>query len=355
MDYPTGMFEAGGTERTASSPTLRFLDGLSISPVLLCVGLAVLASGGLLLGELWSGRLVQLAANSDGLRNVRIAVGLIAMVFYVPTATLYVLRGARRTADGLRPLVRLEDPEVRALVAAAGTQSAAGLRRAGWVGLLVSVLVPLIADLPRGDFPYELDPTPEVVWHRVAVLVVGWWVGRLLYVIGVESRRLSALAEGLRPIDIFDLKPLLPFARQGLTHALLLTGFVSIFVVMSIFEVGLGLAVGFIALLTLPAAAFGMLLPVRGVHSVIRAEKQRRLFWCQERLHTLQGDSTAGPDGPATHALADVLTLRSHLEAVREWPFDTSVLVRLAIYLVIPLGSWAGAALVERMVDAFLG
>ncbi len=63
----------------------------------------------------------------------------------------------------------------------------------------------------------------------------------------------------------------------------------------------------------------------------------------------------AGPDGTATRELADVLTLRSHLEAVREWPFDTSVLVRLAIYLVIPLGSWAGAALVERAVDAFLG
>lgn len=53
--------------------------------------------------------------------------------------------------------------------------------------------------------------------------------------------------------------------------------------------------------------------------------------------------------------LANLLTLRSHLEEVREWPFDTSVIVRFAVYLVIPLGSWAGAALVERLVNAFLG
>ena len=350
------MAEADASERNASSRTLRFLDELPVSPALLSFGLAVLVSSILLLGELSSGRLERLAAHYPyGLRNVRIAVGLIAMLAYVPTATLYVLRGARRTADGLRPLVRLEDADVRALVGAAGTQSAAGFRRAGRLGVLVALLVPLLADLPRGEFPYTLDLPAEVVWHRVAALLVGWWTGRLVYVIGVESRRLSALAEGLRPIDLFDLKPLLPFARQGLTHALLLIGYVSIFVVMSFFEVGLGLAVGFVALLTLPTAAFGMLLPVRGVHSLIRAEKQRRLAWCQERLRTLQTDSTAGPDGTATRELADVLTLRSHLEAVREWPFDTSVLVRLAIYLVIPLGSWAGAALVERAVDAFLG
>jgi hypothetical protein len=226
---------------------------------------------------------------------------------------------------------------------------------AGWLGVFVSLLIPMIADLPRGEFPYKLGLPMEVVWHRIAVLLVGWWAGRLAYAIGVESRRLSRLAEGLRPIDLFDLKPLLPFARQGLTHALILIGFVSIFVVMSLFEVGLGVAVGFIALLTLPTAAFGMLMPVRGVHSVIRAEKQRRLAWCQERLRALQIDSAAGLDGPATRDLADVLTLRAHLQEVREWPFDTSVLVRLALYLVIPLGSWAGAALVERAVDAFLG
>ncbi len=349
------MAEANASERNASSLTLRFLDELPVSPALLSFGLVALASGVLLLGELWSGRLESLAAHDrSGLRNVRIAVGLIAMVAYVPTATLYVLRGARRTVDALRPLLRLNDADVCARVDAVGTQDAAGFRWAGWLGFFVALLVPLLADLPRGEFPYVLGLPPEVVWHRVATPIVGWWVGRLIYVIGVESRRLSALANGLPPIDLFDLKPLLPFARQGLTHALLLIGFVSIFVVMSLFEVGLGLAVGFIALLTLPAAVSGMLLPVRGAHSLIRAEKQQRLAWCQERLRTLQADSAGRPDGPATRELADVLTLRSHLEAVREWPFDTSVLVRLAVYLVIPLGSWAGAALVERTMDTFL-
>jgi len=39
---------------------------------------------------------------------------------------------------------------------------------------------------------------------------------------------------------------------------------------------------------------------------------------------------------------------------VREWPFDASTLVRFGLYLLIPLGSWAGGAFVERVIDALL-
>ncbi len=182
--------------------------------------------------------------------------------------------------------------------------------------------------------------------------MVGGAVG---YLILLESRRLSALASGLRSIDLFDLEPLLPFARQGLSNALFLIGFVTIFTVMSFFEVGLGPAAGLITLMVLPAAVFGMALPVRGVHKMIREEKRRRLVWCRERLWGLECDFSRELDSSVIRELSDLLTLRSHLELVREWPFDTSVIVRLDVYLVIPLGSWAGAALVERMVDAFLG
>ena len=40
---------------------------------------------------------------------------------------------------------------------------------------------------------------------------------------------------------------------------------------------------------------------------------------------------------------------------MREWPFDASTLARFGLYLLIPLGSWAGGALVERLINAILG
>ena len=36
------------------------------------------------------------------------------------------------------------------------------------------------------------------------------------------------------------------------------------------------------------------------------------------------------------------------------WPFDTGALTRLSLYLIIPPLTWAGAALIERLVDSAL-
>ena len=350
------MADANPSALDVPSATLRFLDRLPVSPALLGFGFALLVSALLLLVEVGTGRLGRLAAESgDGLRNVRLVFGFIAMSVYLPTATLYVLRGMTRAADELRPQLRLEESDVRTRVETLGSQPVVAFRRAGWIGVFVSLMVPLLVDLPRGEFSYALDQPVETVWHRVATPIVGWWFGRLGYVILLESRRLSDLASGLRGVDVFDLQPLLPFARQGLIHSLSLIGFVSIFAVMSFFEVGFGLAAGLITLICLPVAILSMWLPVRGVHIVIRDEKERRLAECRKKLRALHVDSNRGLSERVTRDLADVLTLRAHLEAVREWPFDVSVVVRLAVYLVIPIGSWAGAALVERAVDAFLG
>jgi len=42
------------------------------------------------------------------------------------------------------------------------------------------------------------------------------------------------------------------------------------------------------------------------------------------------------------------------VRGVRDWPISTSSYVRFALYLLIPLASWAAAAVVERLVDALL-
>jgi len=52
--------------------------------------------------------------------------------------------------------------------------------------------------------------------------------------------------------------------------------------------------------------------------------------------------------------LADLLAYYDHLVDVREWPFDNRTLSRFVLYLLIPLGSWLGGALVERLVSSVL-
>ena len=42
------------------------------------------------------------------------------------------------------------------------------------------------------------------------------------------------------------------------------------------------------------------------------------------------------------------------VESVREWPLGAPALLRFALYLLIPVGSWAGGAMVERAIDVLL-
>ena len=51
----------------------------------------------------------------------------------------------------------------------------------------------------------------------------------------------------------------------------------------------------------------------------------------------------------------ELVAYEARIESVREWPFDSGTLSRFLLYLALPLGSWAGGALVERAIDGLLG
>ena len=77
------------------------------------------------------------------------------------------------------------------------------------------------------------------------------------------------------------------------------------------------------------------------------------------QLRTPGGDGSTPVDlREARIGLAEVigsLAYEARIEAVREWPFDVPTLVRFAAFLLLPLGSWLGGALVERVVSGILG
>jgi hypothetical protein len=111
-----------------------------------------------------------------------------------------------------------------------------------------------------------------------------------------------------------------------------------------------------IAAIALVGGTAALILPVRGIHLRLRQAKQAEL----ERVHA----AIRGDPGPlagslisghgASLGLSDLLAYREFIESVREWPFDTSTMLRFALYLAIPLGSWLGGAFVERLLGAAL-
>ena len=95
---------------------------------------------------------------------------------------------------------------------------------------------------------------------------------------------------------------------------------------------------------------------MRGIHLRILQAKQAEL----ERVNAaIRGDSKALTESliggrPGSLGLADLLAYRRFIESVREWPFDSPTILRFALYLAIPVGSWLGGAFVERLLAVAL-
>ncbi len=52
--------------------------------------------------------------------------------------------------------------------------------------------------------------------------------------------------------------------------------------------------------------------------------------------------------------LANLVTYKKMLEAVREWPFGASTLARVALLMAIGVGPWLGGAVVEQLPSSAL-
>jgi hypothetical protein len=338
--------------------TERVYNALPVGPVWAGAALAAGLILAFLASEYALGRHELLDSGGDlfyGLRDLRVAMVLCLITAYLPTAYVYVLRGAIRSLSLLRPVLARTDAGFDALAADVGSYPRWSSLGASLLGTGFFVLLPLSIE-PGAELAYDVSRwSPELVWHRVLAPVIGWWLGRIIYAVIAESSRLSRASRHLTAIDLLDLRALAPFTRQGLANAFWVVGLFSISALL-LLEVGFLALVAQAGTLTLAVAMVSLVLPVRGVHRRIRAEKEAEL----DRVRAaIRGDRSGLVESRIASqaealSLADLVAYEARIEKVREWPFDASTLIRFALYLMIPLGSWSGGALVERLIDGLL-
>lgn len=179
-------------------------------------------------------------------------------------------------------------------------------------------------------------------------LWLGWLVGRSSYFLfmGIWDRPNPQRSD----IDFLNLENIYVIGRSGLEGALAWFITIAIAGFLILPEVGSGLWV------VLPIFAFtvgvGLMLllaPARKIRNLIRQVKAEELvrlepFLRQARDDTLSDASTQG-------RLSDLFAYKNQVESTPEWPFDSSTLLRFGLYLLIPIGSMVGGALVERVVN----
>ena len=87
------------------------------------------------------------------------------------------------------------------------------------------------------------------------------------------------------------------------------------------------------------------------MHRRIAQAKQDEIGWLDEELAKRRPSRRELPEGEPGE-FSDLAAYRREVDDVPDWPVNTSTYVRFALYSLIPVASWAAAALVERFINA---
>jgi hypothetical protein len=89
--------------------------------------------------------------------------------------------------------------------------------------------------------------------------------------------------------------------------------------------------------------------PMTGVHHRIRAAKSLELDRVRDEI--AEASRRAAGDTDAAVRLSGLIAYEARIQAVRDWPFDQSTLIRVAAYVLIPTIPWVGEAIVSTAVQ----
>jgi hypothetical protein len=323
------------------------LLGLIISGTLLVL---------LFLQEALLGRFALLFGPTGSPRDLRLAIVHCLLAGYLPTACLFLWRGARNTAAELVRTLQIDNgvpDKVPVTLRGEGAGIGTGaLILAGLLGVLLAVPFPFLTAETGAWHPATW--TPEIWWHRLLSLFIGWWAGWFVLAVWYTSAQISRLAARIQKLDLLDLSPLSPFVRQGLLTSLLAVGTATLFSLF-LLEPGQGPVVVVAVGLALPLAIAGLLLPVRGAHQRIRVAKEAELEWTRERIRRASASvyKLSAPQSPGQ--LADLYAYLRYVEDVPDWPIGGSALLQVTFYLAIPVVSWFGSLLIENLLGFLFG
>ena len=273
--------------------------------------------------------------------DFRIAIIHCFLAGYVPAAYFHLMH---RTKNNIDELENIMEPVNGDSAVHLGKKS---LILGAFMGVMLAVFTTF---LTAQSYWVPSTWNPEVWWHRGLGLFVGIWGGWFIFAIWHTSTLISRLAARIKKVDLLDLGPLSPFVNQGLLTTLLLIGLASIFSLF-LLEPGQWPAVVILFGLTIPMALLGLLLPVRGLHRIIRDAKQAEINWSRNKIRQSRNLLHSVPPDVSSGQMADMEAYLRLIEDVPEWPFQTSTIVRLVFYLMIPIASWFGGLLIESVLE----
>jgi hypothetical protein len=283
------------------------------------------------------------------IRLARFNAALGLVLAYLCASLWLGQRWVRHDFHELRPVVEASDHEWAAWTQRIGTPRVAPLVGAALLGAACGLAV---------DFIGARANDTAITWPGHVVWV--WILNPALFaMMGIQVATSSARAGvyqelGRRTrVTLGDIAPLAPFARAGLRIALLWFVGTSLASVLLV-DTDSPMLVASILVVTTGIAVASLLAPSRGVHERLRDAKRQELGWLRVEIARASSALRRGDERGAMQ-LPALLAWEARVAATSEWPFDAGTAVRFGLFLLVPVGSWLGGALVERLVQHWLG
>lgn len=326
--------------------TPRIVQRLQRNPAVLGLSISTSLLIGLLLHEVILDRFPVIFGEEDLLRDFQTTVISILLSGYLVGAYYAVMRSTRNAIDELNSAWKTTTDT-------STVDSIGGIGKRGFFIMgLVGIFLATIMNQQMAESPWNWSTwEPEIWWHRILGLFIGWWFTWFATSVADSSERISRLTTRIGLVDLLDHSPWFPSVKHGLLLAMLTIGAISI---GSLYLVDPELWLGVVIMLgfCVPLAFITFLLPVRGVQRRISKAKQSEIEWVRSRIRrsrTLLDDSSSMSHGQ----MADLTAYLGLIERIPVWPFQTSTIVRLLLYLLIPVASWASKQIIETALDLF--
>jgi hypothetical protein len=241
-------------------------------------------------------------------------------------------------------------------------------RMAGYAGMVLGIFVMLVTVpglvdvlhlrffLPMGPAPIEGAVAFVSIWFLVMGPVLFYILGQGLFFSISEGVFLRRLQRHYLRIDLLDIDRLAPLTRIAMRRSVV---WIVGATLGSLFFLSAGIERTALEPLFLGICviAVGVLMPplIRVHQHIVRTKKEEldtlRAAIREERDLALDRDERGMQ---AIARLPGLIAFENRIDQVREWPVDFGTASRFALYLGIPVFSWVGGALVEKLVDAFL-
>jgi hypothetical protein len=295
---------------------------------------------------LWITVVIGTVANvADGILPsiaVRAPVTLYMMVGYLPMAMYYLFVWTTDHQAAIVERFALQDSPITF-----------PRLTANWIGALGIVVMYFSflhepADLFLIFAPWRWPV--EFAFPLVGLVITGWFNFRFTYLLIWTSLAISRTAREIDDFSILDKTLVKPYAQQGVRASLLAVVSLSISANLWLDPESPSAGTATSVVMLSVAAAIALFLPTWGIHLRLKALKQEELKQVRIAIESRRNPASRSVDD-AQHLPAD-LALERRLVEVSEWPFDAGSYGRVALYIMLGVGSWVGAALVERLLES---